>query len=224
MTVRRSRRRWLLAVLATVCATLAFVAYWGRFTTRFGGPVWIPVSSDTFWLPTSITLAMRDPLPEVKAETPVWTEITPGFEIAELPVLADGVQVDRVMLARIDPALFRFSIRNDPTGAKRLDDWMTETSAVLIVNGSYYARDGKPSTPVVSDGRPIGPPDYEARHGAFIAADGTARVEECEAAPASKRDTPDVDEDGAEEKNRKAFFAKTPNHPQSVKNHHNENR
>jgi exopolysaccharide biosynthesis protein len=121
---------------------------------------------------------MRDPLPEARAGALHWTEIAPGFEVAELPVLADGVEADRIMLAKIDPALFRFSIRNDPKGAKRLDDWMSETGAALIVNGSYFGRDGKPSTPVVSDGRSIGPQDYESRHGAFVAADGTARVKD----------------------------------------------
>jgi hypothetical protein len=122
---------------------------------------------------------MRDPLPEAKAGALLWAEIAPGFDVAELPVLADGVEADRIMLAKIDPALFRFSIRNDPKkGARSLDGWMSKTGAALIVNGSYFGRDGEPSTPVVSDGRPIGPQDYESRHGAFVAADGTAHVKD----------------------------------------------
>jgi hypothetical protein len=40
---------------------------------------------------------------------------------------------------------------------------------VLAVNGSYFANDGRPATPVVSDGRRLGPGEYQATHGAFVA-------------------------------------------------------
>jgi hypothetical protein len=182
MTIINSHRRGIrtivAAVFSSVCALFILAEFWGLPAIRLGGLIWIPVSPNTFWLPTSITLAMRDPLPEAKAGALFWTETAPGFEVAELPVLADGVEADRIMLAKIDPALFKFSVRNDPKGSRRLDDWMSETGAALIVNGSYFGRDGRPSTPVVSDGRPIGPQDYESRHGAFVAADGTAQVKD----------------------------------------------
>lgn len=43
--------------------------------------------------------------------------------------------------------------------------------ATLVVNGSYYAPDGSPDTPFVSEGVRSGPADYQARHGAFVVAD-----------------------------------------------------
>lgn len=44
------------------------------------------------------------------------------------------------MLAGIDPALYRFQVHNAPAGNRELDDWMKETGAVLVINGSYFTR------------------------------------------------------------------------------------
>ena len=45
---------------------------------------------------------------------------------------------------------------------------MAATGASLVVNGSYYAHDATPDTPVVSDGHRLGPASYQATHGAFV--------------------------------------------------------
>ena len=73
------------------------------------------------------------------------------------------------MLARIDPERFRFVVLNASDGTKGLDEWMAHLGAALVVNGSYYARDGTPDTPLVSNGRLLGPQDYDAKAGAFVA-------------------------------------------------------
>jgi hypothetical protein len=140
----------------------------GTLVVRFGGLFWIPVSSETFWLPHSVALALRDPPPATTHGALSWNEISNGFEVAELPVFAEGVEVDRILLARIDPGNFRFTVENDPSGSRNLDDWMTKTGAALVVNGSYYSRTGEPSTPVVSNGKLIGPSQYDSKHGAFV--------------------------------------------------------
>jgi exopolysaccharide biosynthesis protein len=98
-----------------------------------------------------------------------WRTIGQGFEAAELPVLVDGQEVDRILLARIDPARFRFVVRNAPAGDKGLDQWMAQLGAALVVNGSYFSHSGKPDTPLVSDGTLLGPQDYDAKAGAFVA-------------------------------------------------------
>jgi uncharacterized protein YigE (DUF2233 family) len=98
-----------------------------------------------------------------------WRRIAEGFEIADLPVIANGQAVDHVLLARIDPARFRFEIRNASDGDKDLEQWMAHLGAALVVNGSYYALDGRPDTPFVSNGVRMGPRDYDATAGAFVA-------------------------------------------------------
>lgn len=174
MTIVKSRRRKLI-VAAVLAAMMLFVytQYKGALVVRFGGLFWLPVTADTFWLPDSISLALRDPAPTATPGALRWEEIGKGFEVGELPVLVDGAEADRILVARIDPAYFRFSVENDPSGSKHLDDWMSETGAALIVNAGYYSRTGEPATPVVSHGRLIGPAQYDSKHGAFVFA-GTA--------------------------------------------------
>jgi hypothetical protein len=98
-----------------------------------------------------------------------WHGIAQGFEVADLAVIVDGSAVDHIQLARIDPKEFRFVVRNSYAGDKGLDEWMMTLGAALVVNGSYFARDGRPDTPFLSDGRLLGPKNYEAKAGAFVA-------------------------------------------------------
>jgi len=85
--------------------------------------------------------------------------------------------VDRLLLARIDPAQWRFSVHSAPAGNHDLDTWMRELRAVLVVNGSYYGRlKGEPDTPLISNGVSMGPAEYEALHGAFVASARDANV------------------------------------------------
>jgi hypothetical protein len=46
---------------------------------------------------------------------------------------------------------------------------MAALGATLVMNGSYFERDGRPATPLVSAGTAAGPSAYQARHGAFVA-------------------------------------------------------
>ena len=49
-------------------------------------------------------LALQPRPPEAKAGAFAWQRLTPGFEVGEMPVVAAGAEVDRLLLARIDPA------------------------------------------------------------------------------------------------------------------------
>ncbi|HWA61353.1 MAG TPA: phosphodiester glycosidase family protein [Caulobacteraceae bacterium] len=143
---------------------------------RYGGLFWIPVSETTPWLPAPVRLALHRPPPAARAGPFAWRAAGPGLEIGEMPVLAGAIEADRIELVRIDPARYRFVVRNDPTGRRGLDAWRADLGAAVVINGSYYGRDGRPATPVVIDGRPAGPSDYQARQGAFVASRGGARL------------------------------------------------
>lgn len=179
-----ARRRPKLTILVVLIAVLFLgVRVYERITgtsvtVKFGGTMWIPVDRHTPFLSKAVRLALQRPVPEVVAGTPIWREARPGFEVGELPVLAGGEEIDRILFARIDPARYRFEVRNDPSGRTTLPDWMRELGAILVVNGSYYAHDGGPATPVVIAGRIAGPNDYVATQGAFVSGPhGTAIVD-----------------------------------------------
>jgi hypothetical protein len=117
-------------------------------------------------LSPSMRLALRADIPPASAGAFAWTEPEPGFEVAEMPVLAEGREVDRVLLNRIDPKRFRFIVRN--VVGRDVDEWERALpDDVLIVNGSYFDLKGRPDTPIVSD-----------KAGAFVdSADGARLVD-----------------------------------------------
>jgi hypothetical protein len=166
---------WRVLIAGCLGLTLVIGALWlyaGSYgfhvLLRHGGTFWINVKTDDPRLSPSMRLALHDP-PPASAGSFAWREVGPGFEVAELPVIAGGNEVDRIMLARIDPARFRFEVRNAATGDKGLDQWMTQLGAALVINGSYFSHYGTPVTPLLSGGRLLGPKDYDARAGAFVA-------------------------------------------------------
>src|SRR5215831_17978481 len=170
-------RRLLWGVLIAGSAALALLVggtwiYSGSYglhvLLRNGGAYWISVKSDDPRLSASIRLALGEPPPATPGDF-AWRSVAQGFEVADLPVTAAGAEVDRLLLARIDPARFRFAVYNSPAGDKNLDQWMAHLGAALVINGSYYSRDGRPDTPFLSAGTLMGPKDYDARAGAFVA-------------------------------------------------------
>jgi hypothetical protein len=166
-------------VLAVV-ALAALYAYAGTrgFDVVFRRGLWVnvAVAPDDARLSEAMRLALRDPSGAVTAGPLAWRAIATGFDVAELAVIAEGREVDRVLLARIEPAHFRFAVRNVPAGNRDLDAWMRELGAALVINGSYFARDGSPDTPIVSAGARLGPRHYIANHGAFVASSRSVGV------------------------------------------------
>jgi Phosphodiester glycosidase len=179
------RNRPLLAALASavvlsVLLVAGLYAYAGSYglnaVLRRGGTIWLSVAADDARLPASTRLALGAQVPRAEAGPFAWRRLEDGFEVAELPVLAGGSEVDRILLARVDPARFRFEVRTAPGGQNELGDWMAALGAALVINGSYFSRYGTPDTPVVSNGVLLGPRDYDARHGAFVASAATAGI------------------------------------------------
>jgi hypothetical protein len=176
-------KRLVPGLLIAVCATLMLGMIWLRLYYPYvlhaflhgRAGWWVEVKRDDPALPPSVRRALRDS-PAAAPGTLEWRAIRDGFEAGELSAVVDGSEVDRIFLARIDPAKFRFEVRNEPSGGHNLDIWMAELGAVLVINGSYYDRAGAPATPVLSVGRTLGPQTYDARAGAFVASASFAGI------------------------------------------------
>lgn len=174
----------ILAGVATLCVAAGCVWLWNysgpigfNDILRRGGTYWITVPADDRRLSPAMRLALKQPAPEVQSGELIWREIEPGFEVADLSVLYQGREVDRIFLNRIDPKRFRFVVRNAAAGDRGIDQWeQALPQAVLIVNGSYFGPKGLPATPFLSNGAQMGPANYDARAGAFVAADGRADI------------------------------------------------
>jgi Phosphodiester glycosidase len=172
--MKRPLRLLIAASLATACLLLAgVVAYSGSYglnvIARRDLLIWGATKTDDERLSPSIRLALQPHPPEATAGPFSWQRLDQGFEVGEMPVVAAGAEVDRILLARIDPAHYRFQVWNRPSGDRDSLDWMRELGAVLVINGSYFTRYGTPATPLISDRVLSGPAEYEATHGAFVA-------------------------------------------------------
>ena len=159
------------AYLYSVTGSYGFWVLWKR-----GGSVWTASAPDDPRLSPAMRLALAPNPPVPTAGEPAWAEAMPGFDTGEMAVLADGKEVDRVLLARFDPKRFEFETLNDVSGSRGPAEWLAATGASFVINGSYFERDGRPSVPMVSDGKPLGPAEYDARHGAFVVDARGARV------------------------------------------------
>ncbi len=182
------RVRFVMAGLVLASLTTSGAAGWlwarnGAYglntLLRRGGTYWISVKPDDWRLSPSMRPALHDPQPVAQPGPLAWQEPRKGFEVAELPVMVNGSEADRILLNRIDPALYRFVARNAPDGSRGIDEWeRVLPEALLIVNGSYYDLKGRPDTPIISNGIAMGPATYDARAGAFIAGDGFADIKD----------------------------------------------
>ncbi len=167
----------LTAVLLAVAAVFQGLGAYGfGVMTRHGLTSWSATGADDPRLTPGMRLALGPSVPTAASGRLDWQAAGDGFDVAELPVLVDGTEVDRILLSRIDPARYRFRVVSRPAGDRTIGDWMADTGAVAAVNGSYFALDGRPDTPVLSDGDPLGPQQYSATHGAFVAGETGARL------------------------------------------------
>ncbi|MGL4637792.1 MAG: phosphodiester glycosidase family protein [Beijerinckiaceae bacterium] len=132
-----------------------------------GGTVFATVTPTDNRISPSMRLALLPEPPSAEAGAFTWTAAQPGFEIAEMPVMAAGKEVDRILLARIAPSSFRFQVLMHRAGNRDIDDWMRITGAQLVINGSYFDRHGYPDTPLKTNGQQMGPVPYKAAHGIF---------------------------------------------------------
>jgi hypothetical protein len=171
----RRRMRVLLVAGFAVCglSIAAFLAHYGisgvNVILRREAHVWVGAKADSSRISSSMRLALQVQPPAAKAGPFAWQRLDRGFEVAELPAMAGDAEVDRILLSRIEPAHFTFQIATRPRRDRDALDWMQHLGAVLVINGSYFAPDGTPATPLLSARILSGPADYDAKHGAFVA-------------------------------------------------------
>jgi hypothetical protein len=126
--------------------------------------------------PGTIRWALRPAPPAAKAGTLVWKSVEPRLEVAELPVFANGQEADGILLTRIDPAKFHFVLLNRPAGDRDLGRWMKALDPAVLINGSYFARVGKPDTPFLSAGELLSTRNSPPANGAFVVKGNAATV------------------------------------------------
>jgi hypothetical protein len=167
--------RVLLVAILSVggLAIAAFLARYGisgvNVILRREAHVWVGAKADDSRISPSMRLALQAEPPAATAGPFAWQTLDRGFDVAELPVLAGETEVDRILLARIDPARFAFQVATRASRDRDALDWMQHLGAVLVINGSYFSRNGTPATPLLSARVLSGPAEYNARHGAFVA-------------------------------------------------------
>ncbi len=164
---------WLLGVVALSAGAVAFLyVFAGGFLLHkaLGRPGWPEVATTDFRVAHAMHAAWSDPVPAVHPGAMTWRTLKPGFEVAELPVLTAGEEIDRIDLVRIDPARYVFSVHVRADHPYTIDGWeQALPDAAMIVNGSFFAQHNAPDTPILSGGKLQGPQTYDARAGAFIA-------------------------------------------------------
>src|SRR6266853_5232353 len=177
-------RKFLLVPAAIITsaglAVAGVLAHSGTFglniILRHVIPVWVNVEPNDQRLSASMRLALQDKPPVVRPGPFKWQQLDRGFDVGELPVMADNVEVDRILLARIDPDRFKFQVRTRSSDSWDGSEWMDKLGAVLVTNGSYFTRNGMPATPILNANRYGGPKNYDAKHGAFVASRSFAGI------------------------------------------------
>lgn len=174
-------RHWLLSGAVFTAAVIAFLyVFAGGFLLHklLGRPGWPEVSTSDFRVARAMRTAWRPVPPAVHPGVFTWRPVGPGLDIAELPVLTANEEIDRFDLVRIDPAYYTFSVHNQAAAwPHTIDGWEKALpDAAVIVNGSFFAQQNTPDTPVLSAGRRLGPKTYEAKAGAFVAGEAAAHV------------------------------------------------
>jgi uncharacterized protein YigE (DUF2233 family) len=107
-----------------------------------------------------------------------WQLAEPGLELRYLLMAGDG-PAERLLILRLDPALFRFRVRYNPGLPWYISEWSAveghRSAPVVVVNGGYFTPEHLTTGLLVSDGEVFGSP-YGEFAGMFAVLPG-GRVE-----------------------------------------------
>jgi uncharacterized protein YigE (DUF2233 family) len=104
-----------------------------------------------------------------------WQSIAPGVEYRELKI-EQGDRSDRLRIARIDSAQARLRVRYDPDRPRRVSEWLSESNALVAVNGNFFDPQNQALGLVIQDGQRRGGVVYEGFGGMFAVSGDDVRV------------------------------------------------
>ncbi len=86
-----------------------------------------------------------------------WQVLRPGLERRLVTAQREGAGIpERFYMLRIDPDYFRFDIGYHPGEPQLLGDWMTETGALIVVNGGYFTESWEATGAIIIGGQQYG--------------------------------------------------------------------
>ena len=129
-----------------------------------------------------LTPAVASPptIPPRPTATPIpsdtgWQSIAPGVEYRELKIDL-GDRSDRLRLARIDPAQTRLRVFYSPDQPRRVSEWLTQSNALVAVNGNYFDPQNHALGLVIQDGQRRDGVVYDGFGGMFAVNGDEVRV------------------------------------------------
>jgi len=169
--------RFLGAPLVVLVVIGAIAAWRGRHRIAIAAGAGVAVIC-VIWAglylcrPRWLLVALAEPAAAATLAEPHWIERAPGLETADVAVELAGQPVDSLALVRLDPARYELSVHWAGDRPLAIEDWQRTLAADVVINGSYFERDGSPSTPLRSAGQTRGPADYQSSHGAIVIGPG----------------------------------------------------
>ena len=93
-----------------------------------------------FFDPTATATQQPTQAPQPTANPDTgWELLRPGLERRAINLgLAENGSRESLYILRIDPALFRFDVGYHPGQPQSLQQWQTETGALIVVNGGFF--------------------------------------------------------------------------------------
>jgi hypothetical protein len=88
-----------------------------------------------------------------------WESLRVGLERRKIVFQATTLHLlEELLILRVDPGYFSLNVGYDPQ-AKTLEEWQSETGAVVVVNGGYFQRENEDYLPaglIIVGGKAIG--------------------------------------------------------------------
>lgn len=107
--------------------------------------------------PTPTLQALPQPTQPAANPDSGWESLHPGFErrVINITTAETGLR-DSLYILRVDPAVYRFDVAYHPGQPQSLEQWQTETGALLVVNGGYFTESYDATGVVVVGGQASG--------------------------------------------------------------------
>ncbi len=104
-----------------------------------------------------------------------WQSVGTGVDYRELTI-EQGDRSDRLRLARIDPAQTRLRVLYDPDRPRRVSAWLSESKALVAVNGNFFDPQNHALGLVIQDGQRRDGVVYEGFGGMLAVSGDEVRV------------------------------------------------